>query len=60
MLAPKNAALTVDTAALAANWRSFAAASNGAACGAAIKADGYGLGARPVAADARMRISDHM
>ena len=41
------ARLTVDTAAIAANWRAFAAASGSAACGAAVKADGYGLGARP-------------
>ncbi len=38
--------LTVDTGAIAANWRSFAAAGERAACGAAVKADGYGLGAR--------------
>ncbi len=30
---------------MAANWRAFAAAAPGASCGAAIKADGYGLGA---------------
>jgi alanine racemase len=28
------------------NWRWLAAMSGGAACGAAVKADGYGLGAR--------------
>ena len=38
--------LTVDTAALAANWRWFERRSGAAACGAAVKADGYGLGAR--------------
>jgi alanine racemase len=37
--------LIVDRAALAANWRWLAATAN-TACGAAIKADGYGLGAR--------------
>ena len=37
--------LTCDRAALQANWRWLAEAS-GTACGAAIKADGYGLGAR--------------
>ena len=47
--APLNARLTVDTAALVANWRLFASASGPADCGAAVKADGYGLGARPVA-----------
>ncbi|WP_375397052.1 alanine racemase [uncultured Sphingomonas sp.] len=34
-----------DAGALAANWRTLAALSGGAACGAAVKADGYGLGA---------------
>lgn len=37
--------LTIDRAALAANWRWLAATAN-TKCGAAIKADGYGLGAR--------------
>jgi alanine racemase len=41
---PPHARLTIDTAALAANWQRFAKASGTAACGAAIKADGYGLG----------------
>lgn len=40
--------LRLDTSALVANWRWLAAQSGGAACGAAIKADGYGLGARMV------------
>jgi len=34
-----------DADALAANWRALARLSGPAACGAAIKADGYGLGA---------------
>lgn len=34
--------------ALTANWRWLAVQSGSAACGAAIKADGYGLGARDV------------
>src|SRR5688500_16070148 len=38
--------LTIDSAALVSNWRRLAATA-GSACGAAIKADGYGLGARP-------------
>lgn len=38
--------LRLDSAHLVANWRWLAAQSGGAACGAAIKADGYGLGAR--------------
>ena len=45
---PPSAQLIVDTAALVANWRAFAAASGPATTGAAIKADGYGLGAVPV------------
>lgn len=40
--------LTLDSAALIANWRWLAAQSGGAACGAAIKANGYGLGAAEV------------
>lgn len=38
--------LNVDLEALAANWGWFATASGSAVCGAAIKADGYGIGAR--------------
>ena len=40
------ARLLLDAAALAYNWRALARLSGGAACGAAVKADGYGLGAR--------------
>ncbi|MGL4541193.1 MAG: alanine racemase [Polymorphobacter sp.] len=40
--------LLLDRSALVANWRWLAAASGYAVCGAAIKADGYGLGAREV------------
>ena len=40
--------LRLDGAALAANWRWLAAQGGAAACGAAIKADGYGLGAPDV------------
>nr|WP_295659118.1 alanine racemase [Polymorphobacter sp.] len=43
-----NLRLTIDLTALASNWRSLAAASGPAACGAAVKADSYGLGAGPV------------
>ena len=49
--------LTVDSAALRANWL-WLAQRAGVACGAAIKADGYGLGAREalaVLADAGCR-----
>ena len=41
--------LRLDGTALADNWRTLAAMSGRAACGAAIKADGYGLGALEVA-----------
>ncbi|NCP11319.1 MAG: alanine racemase [Sphingomonadales bacterium] len=40
--------LDLDGDALVANWRWLARQSGPAACGAAIKADGYGLGARAV------------
>ncbi|MGI4877683.1 MAG: alanine racemase, partial [Janthinobacterium lividum] len=50
MTPPTNLRLTVDIAALVANWRVMARASGAAACGAAVKADGYGLGAREVVA----------
>jgi alanine racemase len=40
-----HARLVLDAAALAANWADFARAVAPARCGAAIKADGYGLGA---------------
>jgi alanine racemase len=40
--------LALDGAALAANWGILARLSGTAACGAAVKADGYGLGARAV------------
>jgi alanine racemase len=40
--------LTLDGDALAANWLWLAGRSGAAACGAAVKADGYGLGAREV------------
>ena len=38
--------LRLDGDALVANWRWLAGMSGAAACGAAVKADGYGLGAR--------------
>jgi alanine racemase len=40
--------LRLDGAALVSNWKTLAAMSGPAACGAAVKADGYGLGAREV------------
>ncbi|MBV7256088.1 alanine racemase [Pacificimonas sp. WHA3] len=40
--------LDIDLAALTANWRWFQGRSGGARTGAAIKADGYGLGADAV------------
>lgn len=42
------ARLHLSAAALVDNWRDLAAAVGPAACGAAIKADAYGLGARDV------------
>ncbi len=42
--------LDLNTHALVENWRWLAARSGAAACGAAIKANGYGLGAREVLA----------
>ncbi|WP_033073148.1 alanine racemase [Sphingopyxis sp. MWB1] len=42
---PSPLRLRRDSAALVSNWRWLAARGNGAACGAAIKANGYGLGA---------------
>jgi alanine racemase len=42
--------LRLDRDALVANWRTLAALSGRAACGAAVKANGYGLGAREVVA----------
>lgn len=40
--------LRLDGAALVDNWRWLKAQGGAAACGAAVKADGYGLGARAV------------
>ncbi len=40
--------LRLSSEALVANWRWLAAQSRAAPCGAALKADGYGLGARDV------------
>lgn len=40
--------LRLDSAALIGNWRALAERSGRAACGAAVKANGYGLGARRV------------
>jgi alanine racemase len=44
------AVLTVDLGAVVANWRVLQAKHPSGAVGAVVKADGYGLGARPVAA----------
>lgn len=43
------AQLTIDLAAIAANWRHLACCAAGASCGAAVKADAYGLGMIPIA-----------
>ena len=40
--------LIIESVALVANWRRLARESGNAECGAAVKADGYGLGAHPV------------
>ncbi|WP_194953274.1 alanine racemase [Sphingopyxis solisilvae] len=45
---PRPLRLRLDRDALVANWHWLAAQSGAAACGAAVKADGYGLGARAV------------
>jgi alanine racemase len=42
--------LTIDLAAIAANWRDCQERAGNAECGAVIKADAYGLGIEPVAA----------
>lgn len=49
-VAPGNSplSLSLDGVALVENWRWLARKSGGAACGAAVKADGYGLGAEGV------------
>ena len=41
--------LTIDLDAIAANWRTLRDMASPALCAAVIKADGYGLGAAPVA-----------
>jgi len=45
---PSPLRLRLSSEALVANWRWLAVQSGAAACGAALKADGYGLGAREV------------
>ena len=46
-VAATEAVLTIDLAAIVANWRRLGAV-HGAPCAAVLKADGYGLGAAPV------------
>jgi len=41
--------LTIDLAALAANWRDLAARADGAIAAAVVKGDGYGIGLEPAA-----------
>jgi alanine racemase len=53
-LPPSPLRLTLDGEALVANWRWLKARGGEAACGAAVKADGYGIGAR----DAAMRLAN--
>ncbi|HWU01784.1 MAG TPA: alanine racemase, partial [Novosphingobium sp.] len=45
---PAGAILTIDLAALVANWRHLGQASGARQCAAVVKADAYGLGARAV------------
>jgi alanine racemase len=45
---PHGALLTIDAAALVANWRLLAARAGPADCAAVVKADGYGLGIETV------------
>jgi alanine racemase len=47
-MVPSPCRLLLDTNALVHNWRLLARMSGRAACGAAVKADAYGLGAREV------------
>lgn len=47
-MVPSPTRLSLDADALVANWRLLAAMSGRAACGAAVKADAYGLGAPAV------------
>ena len=42
---PPGMGLTIDLAAVAANWRALAARAPGARPGAVVKADAYGVGA---------------
>ena len=42
--------LTIDLAAIVANWRELARRAAAAQCAAVVKADGYGCGIEPVAA----------
>jgi alanine racemase len=53
MMGPTKARLTVDLAALAANYVQLRQLAPGAEVAGVIKADGYGLGAAPVAAALR-------
>lgn len=40
--------LSIDLGAVVANWRALAARAQGAACGAVVKANAYGIGLEPV------------
>ena len=48
-MTPSRPVLTVDLAALAANWRALAARAAPAECAAVVKADAYGIGLAPAA-----------
>jgi hypothetical protein len=47
----------VDLDAIAANWRTMAARAGRAECGAAVKANAYGLGLEPVGRASSSRTS---
>jgi alanine racemase len=47
-LVEAGAVLTIDLAALVANWRTLQVVCGDAECGAVVKADAYGLGLEPV------------
>lgn len=45
---PHGAILSIDTGAIAANWKLLSDLGRGGECAAAVKADAYGLGTEPV------------
>jgi alanine racemase len=49
-MSSEHAILEIDLGAIVANWRTLCARHPGGAVAGVVKADGYGLGARPIAA----------